>query len=712
MSSPPPSPDGLEATIEEVVYLSDDGRFAVVRALAAEGEVTLVGDLGRVAEGETLRVHGRRTRHARFGERFRVESFTPVMPSTVDGTARYLGSGLVEGIGPALARRLVDHFGADTLDVIARAPERLREVDGIGRRRADSIATAVRARLAEAETMSFLHGLGLGPKLARKVLKTYGQDTARVIREDPYLVAEEVTGIGFRTADRIGLASGIAPDDPRRAAGAVLHLLARGADDGHVFRTRAELAESAAQLGVPEARVDEVLPHLQLRGLAIVEDEAVYAPPLHRAERRVAASVRRLAVPRKPPPGAPAALRAAADDELTATQLSTVQASLDSGLLVLTGGPGTGKTTTVRAVVRAHLALGHRLVLCAPTGRAAKRLAEATGHPATTIHRALEWTPATGGFRRGEHDPIDAELVLVDEASMLDVLLADALLAAVPTSSRLVWVGDVDQLPPVGPGQPLRDVITSGIAPTIRLTEVFRQAQRSAIVRGAHEILRGQVPQTTPAGTRGDGDLFVVRSRDPEAIVGKLVEIVRRLPAAYDLDPKRDLQVLSPMRRGPLGTARLNEILQRELNPSPTAAGEARPGAMRPGDKVMQLRNDYERDVYNGDLGEVAAVEGGSTFVDIDGRRVQYGIDDLDALALAYASTIHKVQGSEFPAIVIVLHAGHHVLLSRPLLYTAVTRARRLVVLLGDPRAMRRAAKNALSYAFNSRLAERLRPEP
>jgi exodeoxyribonuclease V alpha subunit len=697
----------LEGVVEDVVFRSDDGRFAVIR-LAADEETALaspktaVGDLGQIAPGENVRLIGRWTQHAVYGSRFRVRSFTPTIPSTEQGMTRYLGSGLIPGIGPALAARLVERFGPDTLDVIATQSARLREVSGIGTQRAESIANAVRQRRAEAETMSFLHALGMGPATAREIVRKYGADAPRVVRDDPYIVAEQIRGIGFRTADRIAEAIGIAGNDLRRVQGGVLHLIGKAVDEGHVFATREQLQNGLEQLDVPSDELDDALGALRARELVTIEENAIYPPVLHRAEVLVAEALSAFA-------GRPKVQQPVKtyDPSLSETQRSTVEASLGTHLLVLTGGPGTGKTTTVRAIVQAHAALDRRVSLCAPTGRAAKRLSEAAGIEAKTIHRLLEWNPATGHFNRNGRLPLDADLILVDEASMLDIRLASQLLAAIAPNATLVLVGDIDQLPPVGPGQPLRDLIASKVCQTIRLHEVFRQAQQSAIVRGAHAVLEGRMPEATPSRTKGDGDLFLVSATDPDTIVERLIQSLRRMSAAYGFDPLADVQVMTPMRRGPLGTIKLNEVLQETFNPGKQEG--ALPSSFRPGDKVMQLRNDYDKEVYNGDLGEVHRMEGGVTYIRFDGREVQYKADELDAVSLAYACTVHKVQGSEFQAAVIVLHNAHFMLLNRALLYTALTRAKKLVVLLGDPRAMARAARNALSYETNSRLLDRLR---
>jgi exodeoxyribonuclease V alpha subunit len=698
----------LQGIVESVVYRSHDGFFSVIRLLAEPDgrEVTAVGDLGTVSPGETLRLRGRFTEHASHGRRFQTESFTPVLPSSCDGIARYLGSGLVPGIGKGLAERLVAQFGERAIDVIATQSGRLREVPGIGKQRAQAIAKAVRERRDETELMAYLHGLGLGPAMAKRLRRRYGERAVQVIREDPYRVAQEVPGIGFRTADGMGRASGLSLDDPRRAAGAILHLLGEQAEAGHVFSHVATLVEAAGALDIPEVCAEAAIEALSGTELVTREGDAVYATPLYEAEVEVAQNLRdRVAAASL----ADAPLPPIDMANLSEEQAAAVRATLRARVLVLTGGPGTGKTTTVRGIVAAHRALDHSVALCAPTGRAAKRLSEAAGVEAKTIHRLLEWNPASARFARDEHTPVEADVVLVDEASMLNLQLTQHLLRAIPRHVTLVLVGDVDQLPPVGPGQVLRAVIESRALPVVRLSTVFRQAGESAIVKGAHAVLAGRVPEKSPAFTRGKGELFIVRTRDVDTALERLRELMRRVGQAYGLDPKRDIMVLSPMRKGPLGTERLNAVLQAELNPE--GEGQAARTPMRAGDRVMQLVNDYEKETFNGDLGEVRSIQGGVVYVNIDGREVRYKHDDLDQLALAYASTIHKVQGSEFPGVFIVLHTSHHVLLTRALLYTAITRGKQLVVLLGDDRAIARAVGNAESYECRSQLVARLRQE-
>lgn len=711
----PPLADRRDAHLEVAVvgerWASDDGRFRVVEATARptsakEPEpVVLVGDLGTVSPGETLRVSGRFVDHPKHGRRFRVASFAPVTPTSREGLVRYLGSGLVPGVGEGLARRLVERFGDRSLDVIVGDTGRLTEVSGIGRKRADALAEAVRARRAEVESRAFLHGLGLGPGLVRRVLKRFGDDAVRALREDPYVVAETVPGVGFRTADRLGRTAGIAPSDPRRARAAVVHLLRTGADAGHVFLPARELLRGAAELGVGGDAVDAAIDGLADDGGVVRDGDAVYAAPLFEAEREVAEDLRRRATaahraaPERPPE--------AALEGLHAEQAAAVGATLAGRLVVLTGGPGTGKTTTVRAIVAAHRAADRRVLLCAPTGRAAKHLSAAAGAQATTVHRALEWSPAARAFTRDESHPLDADVVLVDEASMLDLALAQKLLRAVPAATTLVLVGDADQLPPVGPGPVLRELLASGVGAVARLRHVFRQAGESAIVRAAHAVLEGRLPEPSPPRTRGPGDVHFVSAPGDERLADRVLAVLKRAERSYGLDPRRDVQVLAPMRRGPAGTTALNAALRRALNP------DARPDApLSPGDRVMQLVNDYDRGVFNGDLGEVHVVEGGTTLVRFDDREVAYDAEAADALTLAYATTVHKAQGSEFPAVVLVAVAGHHVMLTRPWIYTGLTRAKRLAVLCGERRAFARAVRNAESQATHSRLAARLREAP
>lgn len=696
----------VDVVVENVTYRSDDGRFVVVRvervhASPEENQFVAVGDLGEVKKGESLRLRGAFGQHRQHGSRFEVRSFAPILPTTEQGMIRYLGSGLVKGIGEKSAEDLVRRFGLRTLDVITQESSRLAEVSGIGPRKRTALVEALRSRRAEAESLSFLHGVGLGPSLARRVLKKYGTDAARVLREDPYRVAEELPGVGFATADNIGRSLGIGETDERRIAGVVLHLLGRAADDGHTYLVDAELRESVPRFGIAPELLPPVLAQLADAHLVVFEDEALYAPPVLAAEKRLAA---RLVAFAKPRDADLATAHAVAEHaaKLSDEQADAVKRSFLSGLVVLTGGPGTGKTTTVRALVAAHEARGRRVLLAAPTGRAAKRLADASGREAKTIHRLLEWNPGTGSFRKGVADPLEADVVLVDESSMMDVRLADKLVAAVPDDATLVLVGDADQLPPVGPGQAFREILASGVGTVTRLTQIFRQAQESAIVRGAHAILRGEPPTASEPGRVGAGELHYVALDSAADVPEKLARLLDRIAATYRLSPRDDVQILSPMRRGPFGTDALNQTLQTLLGGGPS------PTRIRVGDRVMQLRNDYDRDVFNGDVGDVRAILDGKTEIVFDGRAVTYGPEDLEDVTLAYACTVHKVQGSEFPAVVVVMHGSHHVMLERTLLYTAVTRGKRLVVLLGEQAAFARAARRANAHRARSRLAQRI----
>lgn len=714
----------VRGVVRSVVYRSDDLGFSVLRLTTLDGqEVTVAGSLGNYTTGESLRVTGRYEDHKTHGRQLRAQTAVPELPSTGDGIERLLGSGFVPDIGPRLSQRIVAKFGTSTLDVIADHPERLAEVEGIGKKRAERIQEAFRARRIEVESKSFLQGIGLGPSLTRRVWEKFGADTVTVIRENPYRLAEEVVGVGFKTADQVGRAVGIADDDPRRVAGAALFLLLEAVEEGHTALPPEELAVRADALSVDRDGVREAVAQLAARRTVVLDEHLVYPPPLFEAESKLAADL--VAMLRRPvePIGAdvlstPTGQKAL--EPLHARQREAVEATLTSNMLVLTGGPGTGKTTTVRAIVAIHRAAGRRILLAAPTGRAARRLHEATQFPTATLHRLLEWNPRLGRFTRNRHSPLDADLVLVDEASMVDVQLASALVQSVRQGARLVWVGDADQLPPVGPGSVLSDLLGTPEVRKVRLTEVFRQAAASAIVRGAYEVLRGEIPKPSPPrppATHGpvapSGELYLVRQEDAEQAARLLVTTVsKRIPESFGLDPLRDVQVLVPTHRGPLGAQSLNELLQQALNPN---GARGRKG-FAPGDKVMQHKNDYDLDVWNGDVGIVTRADEKTVTVMMDGREVNYTGQSMDHLALAYAATVHKSQGSEYDAVVIGLHTSHFVLLNRALLYTAITRARRLVVVVGSERALSMAARNARMTerhgALRWRIQSLLRPPP
>lgn len=707
----------LEAIAVETIYESDDASFAVIvfersNRSGASAHFTGVGPLAGVRPGETLSLYGRFQEHPRHGVRFRVSSYAPILPSTVEGIERFLASGLIPGVGPARAKKIVERFGVKALEIAANQSVRLREIPGIGEALAQSISAVVREHRGEADALAFLHSLGLGPAHARALLERFGVGVAAKIRENPYRLIDELRGFGFITADKIASALGIERDDPRRVKSVALYLLGRAADSGHSFLHREELERDAQDYHVTPDLLGPAIDALVAARLLIVEDDAVYPPPLYYAERAVAEKLAQLAAKKPAARGLERAQPVIERSGLAPAQKGAVELSLREGVFILTGGPGTGKTTTVRAIVEAHEALERRVLLAAPTGRAAKRMSEATGHEAKTIHRLLEWNPLTGRFNRDAEAPLDAETILIDEASMLDLRLGERLLDAIPLATTVIFIGDVDQLPPIAPGQVLRAMISSGRFAMVELREVFRQAAESAIVRGAHQVLRAEPPSSSPPGATGRGDLFVIHADEVEHALGVLKATLKRMREVYGIDPALDCQVLSPMRRGPLGVNALNELLRDELNPrealAPMTTSQDELFGMRAGDKVMQLKNDYERDIYNGDLGFVRRAEAGRLFVDFDGREVQLGAEQMDALSLAYASTVHKVQGSEFDAVIILLHPSHYLLLDRAMLYTALTRAKRLAVLIGDRQSIEKAARNARAREVNDRLALRL----
>jgi exodeoxyribonuclease V alpha subunit len=717
-----PGPSILEGALERVVFANEENAWSVVR-LTVPGQgapVTVVGNLLGVQPGENLRLSGEWITDPKYGRQFKVESYQTITPKTVGGIERYLGSGLIRGIGKVMASRLVAHFGIDTLEVIEHQPERLAEVGGIGPKRRGDIQKAWIEQREIKEVMVFLQSHGISTGHAIKIYKRYGAEAMAVLRQDPYRLATDIHGIGFQSADRIAASLGTAKTAPERLAAGVRHLLSEAADRGNVFLPRAKLIEEGQRLldvepGLLQGAVDALAGagEVVLDSVPGAPDEArepVYSKALHAAETGVATRLRALlARPDLPfdidPERAVAWFEKREALSLAPAQREAIRRGLTSKVLVITGGPGTGKTTLVRGILAILEKKGRTVLLAAPTGRAAKRLAEATGGTAATLHRLLEFDPRSRAFERNRDRPLGCDLLIVDEASMLDTVLAFHLLKAVPNGGRLIFVGDVDQLPSVGPGRLLGDLIRSGTIDVVRLKEIFRQAEQSAIVVNAHRINRGEMPKAASEGEAGD--FFFIERKRPEDVLETVTELVaQRIPARFGLDPIEQIQVLSPMNRGSLGTQSLNAALRERLNPN----GAQGPHGLRVGDKVMQVRNNYDLEVWNGDIGRVVGIDEdeGKLKVEIDGRRVDYDAAALDELVLAYASTIHKSQGSEYPCVVVPLHSQHQIMLQRNLLYTALTRARRLAILVGESKALAAAVRNQRTSGRFTLLAERL----
>ena len=686
--------------------------------------------------GEFLRLRGRWSSHPRYGRQFEVHSYATVLPATAAGIQKYLGSGLIKGIGPVMAERMITRFGVDIMHIIEDEPGRLVEVDGLGPKRTAMIAAAWAEQKAIKEVMIFLQGVGVSTSLAVRIYKKYGDASVSVVRSEPYRLAADVWGIGFKTADTIAAAVGIAPDSPERIKAGLAYTLSEAADDGHCYLPAPNLIADAAKiLDVPAELITPCLDELAAaegvvretvpaQAGAAAQVPAVYLPPFYQAERSVAGALLRLHAARADRLGAFTAvdwdkalawLARRTGAQLAPEQADAVRLALTSKVAVLTGGPGCGKSFTVRSVVELARAKGARVVLAAPTGRAAKRLAELTGHEAATIHRLLALRPGGEPSFDAEH-PLDADLVVVDETSMVDVILANKLIKAVAPGAHLLLVGDVDQLPSVGAGEVLRDLLAAGSLPVVRLTRIFRQAAQSGIVVNAHRINAGSTPALT-----GFGDFFWFGCEDTEQTAELVVDIVaRRIPARFGLDPRRDVQVLCPMHRGPAGAGNLNLLLQEALTPYADGAPERRYGGrvFRVGDKVTQLRNNYDKGaagIFNGTVGVVTAMsleEHTLTVRTDEDESVDYGFDELDELAHAYAVTIHRSQGSEYPAVVIPLVTSSWLMLQRNLLYTGVTRAKKLVVLAGSRRALAAAVRTKGAGRRHTALAHRLHPDP
>lgn len=706
----------LRCVVERITYQSPETGYTVLRvAVKKEAElVTVVGTMPDTHVGSVLSLEGFWKMDAKYGRQFSVEKFEETLPATVYGIEKYLGSGLIKGVGPRFAQRIVQRFGKDTLDVIEEDPDRLLEVAGIGRVRVERIKKSWTEQKEIKNIMLFLQGHEVSTAHATRIFKAYGSDSIQVVTENPYRLADDIWGIGFKTADTIAEKLGIEKQRFIRLRSGILYTLNKLAENGHCYALRDQLIDAAVKLLEVESPELEITLDEMLRTDDVIRDEdAIYLPPFFFSEQGSARRLHRLLIsPRQVQlDGADVLEQVQAQSEISydQIQLEAIRTAVSSKVMVLTGGPGTGKTTTTLGIIEAYRRAGCRIVLAAPTGRAAKRMSEATGMEASTIHRLLEYKPPEG-YQKNEEDPLEGDVLILDECSMIDIMLMLNLLKAVPEHMTLIMVGDTDQLPSVGAGNVLQDIISSGVVPVVRLTRIFRQAQGSRIIMNAHRINKGEA-----IDLRGgkNADFFFAGRETNEEVADLLVQYcTRNLPEYYQADPVRDIQVLTPMQRGVCGAANLNQVLQAAMNPTHIFLQRG-PVQYRLKDKVMQIRNDYDKEVFNGDIGNIVRVstEDRELTVDFDGREVVYDVSELDELVLAYATTIHKAQGSEYPIVVIPFTMSHFVMLQRNLLYTGVTRAKRILVLIGEKRAISYAIRNETTALRNTRLAERLKKE-
>lgn len=717
----------LQGQMERVTYFNEENHYTIakIKVQGQKNPVTIVGNLMSLCPGEILRLKGSWDSHPKYGEQFKVVSYETVMPATVKGIERYLGSGLIKGIGPVMAKRLVSKFGVETLNIIENEIRRLKEVEGIGSKRIDMITSAWAEQKDVREVMLFLQSHEVSSAYAAKIFKQYGKESIKIVKENPYRLADDIFGMGFLTADKISMKLGIPEDSLIRAEAGILYVLRQLSDNGHVYYPYEPLIEESKKiLNVEREIILKAVGKITSEKKIIVEDlnekelsennKAVYLSEYYLAETGVADNLKRIFnSPKKTgqidKDKAVGSMQKELSISLADDQIKAVKESLDKNIMVITGGPGTGKTTIINAIVKIYRKLGRRIMLAAPTGRAAKRMSEATGYEAKTIHRLLEFSPKQRGFKKNDTDQLDLDLLVIDEASMVDTMLMHHLLKAVPEGTTLIFVGDVDQLPSVGAGNVLKDIIGSGYVPVVKLNEIFRQSQQSLIVTNAHRINSGEVPVIT-----SDRDIlqdfYFIQLEEPEKVAEMILNMcMNRIPEKFGYHPVDDIQVLTPMHKGIVGASNLNAELQKHLNPSRDEL--LRGGKVfKTGDKVMQIRNNYDKDVFNGDIGRILSInkEEQVVIVNYDSKRVDYDFSDLDEIILAYAVSVHKSQGSEYPVVVMPLLTQHYMLLQRNLLYTAITRGKRLVVIIGTKKALAIAVKNNKPQMRYTNLKNRL----
>jgi exodeoxyribonuclease V alpha subunit len=740
-TSPPPElpadREQIQAEVQRITYRNDENGWTVLKVLNSSDQnlLTVTGQLPPVKEGEHLQLIGTWSSHATYGNQFKAERAVPIRPSTRAAILRYLSSGIIKGIGEKTATRIVDHFGLETFKILDENPGCLLQVPKIGKKKTSEIIESWRAQKSIADVMMFLNNHGISLAYSQRIIRLYGEQAIELISANPYQLAVDIAGIGFIKADSIAKSIGIALDSPERIRAAIIYQMQQAEDRGHCYQTATQLCEQLlATLSLPSEKIDELVPN-QLLALCEAgsiltekiksEDElqtCFWRPELLSAEHDISRTVaqlmsRSVQIDDSRVDQWIEKYNAASPTALSDSQRQAVSRAAASKIFILTGGPGVGKTTTANAIIRLFKAMGKSVLLAAPTGRAAQRLSEVSAEPAKTIHRLLEWQPAEGGFARNELNPLKADVIVCDEASMLDVRLAAHLIGAVSHHAQLIFIGDVDQLPSVGPGNVLRDMINSQRIPCVRLNEIFRQASASSIVRYAHDINHGNTPSFLKDSPTDCQFIEVDSSDEIRDVVLKLLTDV--LPNKYNFDPTRDVQILSPMNRGDLGTISINLELQKILNPDPRehireASQKPRDGELRDGDKVIQTANNYELQVFNGDIGFVLAsnVEGNKTKVIFgEDRVVTYDREQADDLKLAYAITIHKSQGSEFPVVILPMSMQHYVMLQRNLIYTGLTRARKLAIFIGSKKALHFAVKNNISVSRQTNLARRLQQD-